>query len=77
MATPAKTRQATYRKRNWIAGVSRLEVMIDDGSIRKLRELAVLHGVSRSVILQRLIAGAEKCLPSVIGDGENLRKPQK
>jgi hypothetical protein len=60
----AKTRQANYRTRNWMAGVSRMELMLDDGSKRKLRQLAELHGVSRAVILQRLIAGAERCLPA-------------
>ena len=45
-----------------MAGVSRLELMIDDASIRKLRDLAARHGVPRSVILQRLIASADaKC----------------
>jgi len=70
MGQDSKTRQANYRKRNWLAGVSRLEVMIEDDSVRKLRRLAALHGVSQRIILQRLIDGADKCLPSVIGNAK-------
>lgn len=60
----AKTRQKNYRRRNWLAGVSRMEVMIDDGSARRLRELAALHRTTRRDILQKLIAGADRCLPA-------------
>ena len=74
MGTPAKTRQANYRRRKWLADVSRLELMLADSSIRKLNALAAQHGVSRAVIVGRLIAGAERCLTSVIGDGCKLPK---